>query len=41
MVSHDVSAAFDAGLRTRPLSETAADTLAWIRSEGGARRSPG
>ena len=35
MVSHDVSAAFDAGLRTRPLSETAADTLAWIRSEGG------
>ncbi len=35
MVSHDVSAAFDAGLRTRPLSETAADTLAWIRSEEG------
>ena len=35
MVSHDVSPAFDAGLRTRPLSETAADTLAWLRSERG------
>ena len=35
MVTHDVSAAFDAGLRTRPLRETAADTLAWLRSEQG------
>jgi 2'-hydroxyisoflavone reductase len=35
MVSHDVSAAFDAGLRTRPISQTAAETLAWLRSEEG------
>ena len=35
LVSHDVSAAFDAGLRTRPVSETAADTLDWLRSEKG------
>ena len=35
MVTHDVSAAFDAGLSTRPLSETAADTLAWLRSDAG------
>jgi 2'-hydroxyisoflavone reductase len=35
MVSHDVSPAFDAGLRTRPISQTAADTLAWLRSEQG------
>ncbi len=35
MVSHDVSATFDDGLRTRPISVTAADTLAWLRSEEG------
>ena len=35
MVSHDVSAAYDNGLRTRPLSQTAAETLAWLRSEEG------
>lgn len=34
LVSHDVSPAFDAGLRTRPISETAADTLTWLRTSG-------
>ena len=33
MTSHDVSAAAAAGLSTRPIAETAADTLAWLRSE--------
>jgi nucleoside-diphosphate-sugar epimerase len=33
MTSHDVSAATAAGLSTRPIAETAADTLAWLRSE--------
>ncbi|ROR92738.1 NAD-dependent epimerase/dehydratase family protein [Nocardioides aurantiacus] len=35
MLTHDVSEAFAAGLRTRPISETAADTLTWLRSEQG------
>lgn len=35
MLRHDVTAAFDAGLRTRPLAETAADTLAWLRTDAG------
>jgi nucleoside-diphosphate-sugar epimerase len=35
MVTHDVTAAFDAGLRTRPIAVTAAETLAWLRSEEG------
>ncbi len=30
MVSHDVSAAHAAGLTTRDIAETAADTLAWV-----------
>ncbi len=38
MTSHDVSAAFDAGLTTRPIGETAADTLAWLREN--PRRTP-
>lgn len=33
MTSHDVSAAVAAGLTTRPMGETAVDTLAWLRSE--------
>jgi 2'-hydroxyisoflavone reductase len=37
MTSHDVSAAVAAGLTTRPIGETAADTLAWLRSEPGPR----
>ncbi|MET0838482.1 MAG: NAD-dependent epimerase/dehydratase family protein [Marmoricola sp.] len=32
MTSHDVSAAFAAGLGTRPVGETAVDTLAWLRA---------
>jgi 2'-hydroxyisoflavone reductase len=32
MLSIDPARAFAAGLRTRPLAETAADTLAWLRS---------
>ncbi|HEX7083967.1 MAG TPA: hypothetical protein VF186_07625 [Gaiellaceae bacterium] len=32
MLSAPVEPAFAAGLRTRPLAETAADTLAWLRS---------
>ena len=32
MTSHDVSAAYAAGLSTRPIGETAADTLAWLRA---------
>ena len=32
LASHDVSAAFAAGLTTRPIAETARDTLAWLRS---------
>jgi 2'-hydroxyisoflavone reductase len=35
MVSHDVSAAYENGLRTRPISQTAAETLDWLRSEEG------
>jgi hypothetical protein len=29
---HDVSAAFAAGLTTRPIADTARDTLAWLRA---------
>jgi 2'-hydroxyisoflavone reductase len=36
MTSHDVSAAFDAGLTTRPVGETAVDTLDWLRATPGA-----
>jgi 2'-hydroxyisoflavone reductase len=35
LLRHDVGAAFRAGLTTRPLAETAADTLAWLRTEAG------
>ena len=31
MMAHDVTASYDAGLVTRPLAETARDTLAWLR----------
>lgn len=41
MLRHDVSAAYDAGLRTRPLAETAADTLAWLRTPEGRGRVTG
>jgi len=39
MLSVDPSRAFDAGLETRPLDETARDTLAWLRS-GDAPAEP-
>jgi 2'-hydroxyisoflavone reductase len=39
MTSHDVAAAFAAGLTTRPIGETARDTLAWLRSEEEAPRT--
>lgn len=32
LMAHDVTAGHDAGLRTRPLAETARDTLAWLRA---------
>ena len=39
MTSHDVSAAVAAGLTTRPIGETAVDTLAWLRSEPNPGRT--
>ncbi len=33
MMNHDLSATFAAGLATRPVADTARDTLAWLRSE--------
>ena len=36
LMSHDVSASYAAGLRTRPVGETARDTLQWLRSEPDA-----
>ena len=35
LVTHDVGAAHEAGLTTRSVAETAADTLRWLRSEQG------
>lgn len=32
MLAHDVSPSIEAGLRLRPLAETARDTLAWLRA---------
>jgi nucleoside-diphosphate-sugar epimerase len=37
--AHDVSRAASLGLRTRPLAETLADTLAWELAEPGERRA--
>jgi nucleoside-diphosphate-sugar epimerase len=37
--SHDLSRAASLGLRTRPLAETLADTLAWELAEPGPRRA--
>ena len=36
LMSVDVEASYAAGLRTRPLADTARDTLAWLRSEPDA-----
>lgn len=32
MLAHDATPSYDAGLRTRPVGETARDTLAWLRA---------
>ena len=37
LAAHDLSCAASLGLRTRPLSETLADTLAWELAEPGER----
>ena len=39
IASHDVSAAFAAGLSTRPIAATASDTLTWLRSDKDAVRT--
>jgi nucleoside-diphosphate-sugar epimerase len=39
LVTHDVAAAFAAGLTTRPVAETARDTLDWLRANPGATRT--
>ena len=39
MLAHDPSPSFDAGLRVRPVAETARDTLAWLRSTPDAART--
>ncbi|MGH3306937.1 MAG: NAD-dependent epimerase/dehydratase family protein [Nocardioides sp.] len=36
LMSVDVEPSYDAGLRTRPLADTARDTLAWLRGEPDA-----
>jgi nucleoside-diphosphate-sugar epimerase len=36
MAAHDVAASLAAGLRPRPVAETARDTLAWLRATPGA-----
>jgi hypothetical protein len=35
-MAHDVTASYDAGLVTRPLAETARDTLLWLDAEPDA-----
>ncbi len=39
MMNHDLGATFDAGLTTRPIADTARDTLAWLRSEPAYKRT--
>lgn len=36
MLAHDVTPSLEAGLRPRPVAETARDTLAWLRAEPDA-----
>jgi 2'-hydroxyisoflavone reductase len=36
LMAHDVTASYDAGLATRPLADTARDTLAWLRDHPDA-----
>lgn len=39
MMNHDLGPSFAAGLTTRPIADTARDTLAWIRSEPAHERT--
>ena len=39
LTAHNVDAAFAAGLSTRPVGESAADTLAWLRATNDAPRT--
>jgi 2'-hydroxyisoflavone reductase len=39
MMNHDLGATFAAGLTTRPIADTARDTLAWLRSEPAYTRT--
>ena len=39
MMNHDLTPSFDAGLTTRPIADTARDTLAWMRSEPAYKRT--
>lgn len=39
MMEHDVTPSFAAGLATRPIAETARDTLAWLRTTPSAART--
>ena len=36
LMAHDVRASYDAGLATRPIGDTARDTLAWLRDHPDA-----
>ena len=36
LMAHDVHASYDAGLATRPIGDTARDTLAWLRDHPDA-----
>jgi len=36
MLAHDATPSLDAGLRTRPVADTARDTLAWLRAQPDA-----
>lgn len=36
MLAHDVTSSYAAGMRTRPVGETARDTLAWLRAHPDA-----
>ena len=38
MLAHDATPSYDAGLVTRPLADTARDTLAWLRATPDATR---
>jgi len=39
MLAHDPSPSFDAGLTTRPVAETARDTLGWLRDQPDPART--